>query len=236
MSAGANGAAPRRAARPPGFPATGSSLKVTLQRRHADVAGLAVGMEPAPPPPSSPSSSSSPFIYLFIYFILASTASKTQPLPPAGPGQRQRPPPPPHPTPSSQKKSLINNDPFLIQTFRTALLLGSGEAWTEGGLGGKLAPEKSLEFPKCPPPGLTCTVLQLFQDLGSGSVDWRRVCIDRPEDTRSNETTVAAVLLLECEQVCFYSVSARQCFRVARSARLLHEYLLHGASLALNAQ
>ncbi|TNN48729.1 hypothetical protein EYF80_041097 [Liparis tanakae] len=45
------GATPLRGSRPPGFPAIGSSLKVTLQSGHADAAGLAVGMEPAPPLP-----------------------------------------------------------------------------------------------------------------------------------------------------------------------------------------
>ncbi|KAF6721703.1 hypothetical protein FQA47_009852 [Oryzias melastigma] len=43
----------RESSRPPGFPAIGSFLKVTLQSGHADVAGLAVGMKPAPPPPPS---------------------------------------------------------------------------------------------------------------------------------------------------------------------------------------
>eukprot|EP00064_Thunnus_orientalis_P018466 superscaffoldBa00004267_g18565 len=49
MSGNANRATPLRGSRPPGFPAIGSSLKVTLQSGHADVAGLAVGMEPASP-------------------------------------------------------------------------------------------------------------------------------------------------------------------------------------------
>ncbi|KAL7376730.1 hypothetical protein ABVT39_014688 [Epinephelus coioides] len=54
MSGNANRATPLRGSRPPGFPAIGSSLKVTLQSGHADVAGLAVGMEPVPPPPLPP--------------------------------------------------------------------------------------------------------------------------------------------------------------------------------------
>lgn len=37
--------------RPPGSPAIGSSLKVTLQSGHTDVAGLAVGLKPALTPP-----------------------------------------------------------------------------------------------------------------------------------------------------------------------------------------
>ncbi|KAK5900581.1 hypothetical protein CgunFtcFv8_025530 [Champsocephalus gunnari] len=78
MSGDANRATPLRASRPPGFPAIGSSLKVTLQSGHADVAGLAVGMEPAPPSPPPfllslpPTTHSTP---------TTATTSKTQLLP-----------------------------------------------------------------------------------------------------------------------------------------------------------
>ncbi len=83
MSGNANRATPLRGSRPPGFPAIGSSLKVTLQSGHADVAGLAVGMEPAhPPPPTPPSSSFSPAHHPFYPTTpTTSTTSKTQLLP-----------------------------------------------------------------------------------------------------------------------------------------------------------
>lgn len=90
MSGNANRATPLRGSRPPGFPAIGSSLKVTLQSGHADVAGLAVGMEPAfhphpfllflsRPPPILPG-------YPHHHHHLKDTAPT-----PAGPGQRQDP-------------------------------------------------------------------------------------------------------------------------------------------------
>ncbi|KAK2818914.1 hypothetical protein Q5P01_024475 [Channa striata] len=75
MSGNANHATPFHGSRPPGFPAIGSSLKVTLQSGHADVAGLAVGMEPAPPPSSSFSTAHHPF------YPSTPTTSKTQLLP-----------------------------------------------------------------------------------------------------------------------------------------------------------
>ncbi|KAK5878620.1 hypothetical protein CesoFtcFv8_024014 [Champsocephalus esox] len=88
MSGDANRATPLRASRPPGFPAIGSSLKVTLQSGHADVAGLAVGMEPAPPFPSSlpPLSPAHHPFYPHHRHHLKDTAPS-----PAGPGQRQDP-------------------------------------------------------------------------------------------------------------------------------------------------
>ncbi|KAK2888510.1 hypothetical protein Q8A73_019958 [Channa argus] len=75
MSGNANHATPFHGSRPPGFPAIGSSLKVTLQSGHADVAGLAVGMEPAPPPSSAFSPAHHPFC------PPTPTTSKTQLLP-----------------------------------------------------------------------------------------------------------------------------------------------------------
>ncbi|KAM7369276.1 hypothetical protein PAMP_013557 [Pampus punctatissimus] len=102
--------------RPPGFPAIGSSLKVTLQSGHADVASLAVGMKPAPTPPPPLS--------------LPPTTHSTL-LPPSPPPQRHSSYPcwarsAPRSTPlaasgAAVKKlyptSLINNGPFLMQTL-----------------------------------------------------------------------------------------------------------------------
>ncbi|KAK5851746.1 hypothetical protein PBY51_023274 [Eleginops maclovinus] len=125
MSGDANRATPLRGSRPPGFPAIGSSLKVTLQSGHADVAGLAVGMEPAPPLPLLPSSS----------------LSRPPPIlpPPPPPPQRHSSFPcwarsAPRSTPlaasgAAVKKlfptSLINNGPFLMQTLRICSLFPS---------------------------------------------------------------------------------------------------------------
>ncbi|CAB1433644.1 unnamed protein product [Pleuronectes platessa] len=103
VSGNANRATPLRGSRPPGFPAIGSSLKVTLQSGHADVAGLAVGMEPAPhnpptpttaaaaattPPPSfSFSPAHPPILPHYPHHHHLKDSAPT----PAGPGQRQDP-------------------------------------------------------------------------------------------------------------------------------------------------
>lgn len=146
MSAGANGATPLRGSRPPGFPAINSSLKVTLQSGHADVAGLAVGMEPAPlltPTPSSSSSSSS-FFLLLPPVLASTTTSKTQLFPLLGQVSAKIHTACRLGSPCQQNKtsaSLINNGPFLIQTFRIFSLLlfhPAGEASTEGRRGEKL--------------------------------------------------------------------------------------------------
>lgn len=120
MSGNANRATPFCGSRPPGFSAIGSSLKVTLQSGHTDVAGLAVGMEPVLPLRPPLSSSFSPAHHP-IY--------PTTPLPP--PPQRHSSYPcwarsAPRSTPlaasgAAVKKliptSLINNGPFLMQTL-----------------------------------------------------------------------------------------------------------------------
>lgn len=178
MSGNAKCATPLCSSRPPGFPAIGSFLKVTLQSGHADVAGLAVGMKPAPLHPPfllfslPPTTHSSPLPH---HHHLKDASS-----PPAGPGQRQDPVFLLLWELLSEKllsTCLINNGPFLMQTLWMCSLLpfdAVGEFWgldrrqiRRGGLAGDAS--KSFEFDDWNSHALFGSLYSLFSVLHSVS-------------------------------------------------------------------